>query len=214
MPQEQKIRLLVADDHELVRCGLKGLLAGTKIDVVAGVPSGPAAVEYVLKHDVDIVLMDVRMPDGDGLNALGRIKLDKPDLPILMFSTVDNPSYAARAVAMGASGYLLKGCTRDELVDAITKAVAGENLFTRQQLRRMSGALAAPRFTADIEFPLTQREADVLRNLANGMANKDIAKTMNIGCETVKEHVQHIFRKIGLNDRTQAAVWAVRKGLV
>ena len=116
MTTRTKIRLLIADDHEVVRSGLKSLLADTEIKIVAEVATGQAAVKYALEHDVDVVLLDVRMPDGDGLTALGRIKLDKPDLPILMFSAFDNPTYVARAVALGAAGYLLKGCTRDELV--------------------------------------------------------------------------------------------------
>ena len=128
MAQQSKIRLLIADDHEVVRSGLKAMLAGTEIKVVADVATGQAAVKYALENQVDVVLLDVRMPDGDGLNALGRIKLDKPDLPILMFSYSDNPTYVARAVAMGASGYLLKVCTRDELIKAIKAAAAGENL--------------------------------------------------------------------------------------
>ena len=209
-----KIRLLIADDQEIVRCGLKALLADAEIKVAAEVTTGRAAVEYALEHDVDVVLMDVRMSDGDGLNALGRIKLDKPDLPIVMFSAFDNPAYVARAVAMGASGFLLKGCTRDGLVNAITKAATGESVFTRDELRRVTGALATPRLTADVEVPLTKREGEVLRQMANGLTNKDIAKTLHISYETVKEHVQHILRKIGLTDRTQAAVWAVRKKLV
>jgi DNA-binding NarL/FixJ family response regulator len=163
---------------------------------------------------VDAVLMDVCMPKGDGLTALGRIKLDKPDLPIVMFSAFDNPAYVARAVAMGASGFLMKGCSRDELINAITKAVQGENVFTRDELRRVTGAMATQRITAEIDVPLTQREAEVLRQMAHGLTNKDIAQTLHISYETVKEHVQHILRKIGLGDRTQAAVWAVRKGLV
>ena len=112
-----KIKLLIADDHEVVRSGLKTLLAGTDIEVVAEVATGEAAVKYALENEPDVVLLDIRMPDGDGLTALGRIKLDKPDMPILMLSTFDNPTYIARAVALGASGYLLKGCTRDELLD-------------------------------------------------------------------------------------------------
>ena len=214
MPQESKIRLVIVDDQEVVRYGVKALLTGTAIKVVAEAATGNTATKYALEHDVDVVLMDVRMPDGDGLTALGHIKLDKPDLPILMFSAFDNPAYVARAVALGASGFLLKGCTRDELVNAITKAAAGENLFTRDELRRVSGSLRTPRVTADIEVSLTEREADVLRQMAFGLTNKDIAKKLDIGCETIKEHVQHILRKIGLDDRTQAAVWAVRKGLV
>jgi DNA-binding NarL/FixJ family response regulator len=211
MTEEGKIRLLIADDHEVTRCGLKTLLADTEIVVVAAVTTAQAAVQYALGHDLDIVLMDVRMPDGDGLTALGHIKLDKPNLPILMFSAFDNPTYVARAVALGASGYLSKGCTRDALLKAIRGAVAGESAWTREELRRVTGALTAPRLAADVEVPLTQREADVLRQMAFGQTNKQIAETLQITYETVKEHVQHILGKIGVSDRTQAAVWAVRK---
>ena len=211
MTQQSKIRLLIADDHDVVRSGLKSMLAGTDIKVVGEVTTGRAAVEYVLKNEVDVVLLDVRMPDGDGLNALGRIRLDKPSLPILMFSYVDNPPYVARAVALGANGYLLKDCTRDELVGAIKTAAAGENLWTREGLRRITGALATPRLQADVEVPLTEREAQVLRHMAGGLTNKQIAEALKISCETVKEHVQHVLGKLGVSDRTQAAVWAVRK---
>jgi DNA-binding NarL/FixJ family response regulator len=213
MTQQSKIRLLVADDHEVLRSGVKAMLVGTEIKVIAEVPTGKAAVKYVLEQEMDVVLLDVRMPDGDGVTALGRIKLDNPDLPMLMFSGYDNPTYVARAVALGASGYLLKGCARDELVNAIRKVAAGESIFTRDALRRVTGALVAPRLTADVEVPLTQREGEVLRQLADGLKNKQIAEVLHISSETVKEHVQHTFRKIGVRDRTQAAVWAVRKGL-
>ena len=214
MNQQNKIRLLIADDQEVLRSGVKAMLAGTEIKVIAEAATGQAVVKYVLEHEVDVVLMDVRMPDGDGLTALGRIKLDKPDLPIVILSNFDNPAYVARAVALGASGYLLKGCTRDELVNAIRKAAAGESIFTRQELRRVTGALATPRLAADTDVSLTQREAEVLRGMANGLTNDEIAKTLHISYETIKEHVQHILRKIGVSDRTQAAVWAVRKKLV
>jgi DNA-binding NarL/FixJ family response regulator len=209
-----KIRVLIADDHEVVRCGLKTLIAGTDIKVVGEVSTGAEAVKFALENDVDVVLLDIRMPEGDGLTALGRIKLDKPDLPVMILSTFDNPTYVARAVALGASGYLLKGCTREELVKGITSAAAGESAWTREELRRVTGALATPRLSADVEVPLTQRESEVLKQLASGLTNKEIANLLHISYETVKEHVQHILRKIGVSDRTQAAVWAVRKELV
>ncbi|MBN2216174.1 MAG: response regulator transcription factor [Pirellulales bacterium] len=209
-----KIKLLIADDHEVVRYGLKTLLADTDIEVVAEVSTGEAAIRYALENDPDLVLMDIRMPGGDGLTALGRIKLDKPEMPVLMLSTFDNPTYIARSVALGASGYMLKGCSRDELIKAIHIAASGESAWTRDELRRVTGALATPRLTADIEVPLTQRESEVLRQLAYGLTNKEIAQALHISYETVKEHVQHILRKIGVSDRTQAAVWAVRKELV
>jgi DNA-binding NarL/FixJ family response regulator len=208
------ITLLIADDHEVVRTGLKSLFAGSDIEVVAEAATGEAAVRLALELNPDVVLLDIRMPDGDGLNALGRIKLDRPDLPVLILSTYDNPTYVARSVALGASGYILKGTTRENLLQAIHTAAEGQTSWTRDALRRVTGALATPRLAADVEVPLTQRESEVLRQLAFGLTNKEIALALHISYETVKEHVQHILRKIGVSDRTQAAVWAVRKGLV
>ena len=208
------IRIVIADDHEVVRCGIRSMLEGEDIEIVAEATNGTEAVEAANKAEADLVLMDIRMSEGDGLNALGRIKLDKPDLPVLMLSTYDNPTYVARAVALGAAGYVLKGSSRDELLATIRKAAAGENAWTREELRRVTGALATPRLAADVEVPLTQRESEVLRQLSLGLTNKEIAQALDISYETVKEHVQHILRKIGVSDRTQAAVWAVRKELV
>ncbi len=208
------IRLLIADDHEVVRAGIKTLVAGSDVKVIAEASTGEAAVRLTMKHKPDVVLLDVRMPEGDGLNSLGRIKLDLPDQPIVMFSTYDNPTYIARAVALGANGYVLKGAVRDKLLDTIRTASTGESAWTREELRRVSGALATPRLAADVEVPLTQRESEVLRQLAYGLTNKEIAQVLGISYETVKEHVQHILRKVGVSDRTQAAVWAVRKKLV
>ena len=211
---DKKIRLLIADDHEVVRCGLKSLVAGTEIQVVGEVSTGEDAVKFTMEQGPDVVLLDIRMSNGDGLTALGRIKLDKPEMPVLMLSTFDNPTYIARSVALGASGFLLKGCSREELLAAIRMAANGESAWTRDELRRVTGALATPRLAADVEVPLTQRESEVLRQLAYGLTNKEIAQALHISYETVKEHVQHILRKIGVSDRTQAAVWAVRKELV
>src|SRR4249920_3718277 len=129
------IKLLVVDDHEVVRSGLKTLLNGTDIKIVGEASTGEQAVRLAIKHEPDVVLMDIRMPEGDGLNALGRIKLDRPNMPILMFSTYDNPTYVARAVALGASGFLLKGISRDKLIEAIHAAAAGQSAWTREELR-------------------------------------------------------------------------------
>ncbi len=208
------IRLLIADDHEVVRSGLRSLLAGTDIKIVAEASTGAQALKLALKHEPDVVLLDIRMPEGDGLNTLGRIKLDRPNMPIMMLSTYDNPTYIARAVALGACGFVLKGASRDKLIEAIRTAAAGQSAWTREEVRRVTGALATARLAADVEVPLTQRESEVLRQLAYGLTNKEIALALHISYETVKEHVQHILRKIGVSDRTQAAVWAVRKGLV
>jgi DNA-binding NarL/FixJ family response regulator len=209
------IRVLIADDHEVVRCGLRSLVAGTEILVVEEATTGEEAVRKVLSGvDIDVVILDIRMDQGDGLTALQRIKLEKPELPILMLSAFDNPTYVARAVAMGATGYLLKGTSQADMLAAIRKTAAGELAWSREELRRVTGALATPRLNADVEVPLTQRESQVLEKLSLGLTNKEIAQTLGISYETVKEHVQHILRKVGVSDRTQAAVWAVRKGLV
>ena len=162
----------------------------------------------------DLVVLDVRMVAGDGLNCLGRLKLEYPELPVLMVSTYDNPTYVARAVALGASGYMLKESSGEELVEAIRTVAAGETVWKRAALRRMTGALATPRLNVDVEVPLTQRESEVLQQMTLGLTNKEIAQVLEISYETVKEHVQHVLRKVGVADRTQAAVWAVRNGLV
>jgi DNA-binding NarL/FixJ family response regulator len=208
------VDLLIADDHEVVRAGLKSLLAGTDIHIVAEADNGTTALKLTLKHRPDLVLLDVRMPDGDGLNCLARIKIDLPDTPVVMFSTFDNPTYVARAVALGAAGYLPKSANKTEIIEAIRTAASGETIWSRDELRRVTGALAAPRPGNESDVPLTKRESEVLKQLAFGLTNKEIAQALGISYETVKEHVQHILRKIGVADRTQAAVWAVRKELV
>jgi DNA-binding NarL/FixJ family response regulator len=208
------ISLIVADDHQVVRMGIRSLLAGSDITVVGEAASGEELLRLLSDSQPDVVLLDVRMPGGDGLHFLGRLKINYPNLPVVLFSTYDNPTYVARAVALGASAYVLKSEPKERLVEAIRMALRGELAWTREELRRVTGALATPRVVSDVEVPLTQRESEVLEQLANGLTNKEIALALGISYETVKEHVQHILRKIGVSDRTQAAVWAVRKGLV
>ena len=208
------VRILIADDHEVVRIGLRSLFVGTEVEVVAEVGTGVAALEAGLTQDLDLVLLDVRLPDGDGLRVLSRLKDEKPELAVLMISTYDNATYMARSVALGANGYFLKDVGKETLLDAVTRAAAGEMVWRREELRRVTGALSTPRMPVDVEVPLTPRESEVLHQLAHGLTNKEIAQALSISYETVKEHVQHILRKIGVSDRTQAAVWAVRQGLV
>lgn len=207
------IRVLVADDHEVVRSGLKSLVSGTDIKVVAEASTGEEAVRAAAQQQVDVMLLDIRMPDGDGLTALAQLKKNHPDIPVLMLTTYDNPTYVARAVALGASGYVLKGSGRDQLLAAIRQAARGEHAWSREDLRRVSGS-RSPQLATDLEAPLTPRETEVLSQLAHGLTNKEIAQALGISTETVKEHVQNILKKIGVTDRTQAAVWAVRSGMV
>jgi DNA-binding NarL/FixJ family response regulator len=208
------VRLLVADDHEVIRTGLATLLAGTDITIVAEAATGKEAIEKAQECNPDVVLLDIRMPDGDGLSTLEKLRAAVPDSYVVMLSTYDNPTYIARAVALGASDYVLKGSSRDDLITTITTAAAGESPSRAGELRRVATAMKVRQVIDDDEVPLTQRETQVLHHVALGLSNKEIGRSLEISVETVKEHVQNILRKIAVSDRTQAAVWAVRKGLV
>ena len=208
------IRLLVADDHQVIRTGLVSLLAGTEIEIVAEAASGKECIEQAEKVNPDVILLDIRMPDGDGLSTLEKIRAKMPDAVVVMLSTYDNPTYIARAVALGASDYVLKGSSRDDIIATITAAGHGESPSRSGELRRIAGAMKIRQAIDDDDVPLTQRETQVLRHVALGLSNKEIGRSLEISVETVKEHVQNILRKIAVSDRTQAAVWAVRKGLV
>lgn len=211
--------VIVADDHLVVRLGIQGLLQDTEFQVVDEVVSGPELLtklenKYASGELPNLVILDVRMQGGDGLTVLGKLKQIYPNLPVVVFSNYDNPTYVAKAVASGAAGYVLKSEPFDSLIQALRVALRGELNWSRDELRRVSGALSTPRVISEIEVPLTHRESEVLSQLANGLTNKEIAVSLGISYETVKEHVQHILHKIGVSDRTQAAVWAVRIGLV
>ena len=208
------VRLLVVDDHEVIRTGLKSLLAGSDIEVVAEAATGKEAIEQAERSRPDVILLDIRMPDGDGLAALEKLRGVVPDSRVVMLSTYDNPTYVARAVALGASDYVLKGASREDLIATIMAAAVGESPSRAGELRRVASAMKVRQVIDDDEVPLTQRETQVLRHVALGLSNKEIGRSLEISVETVKEHVQNILRKIAVSDRTQAAVWAVRKGLV
>jgi DNA-binding NarL/FixJ family response regulator len=207
------IRLLIADDHEVIRAGIKSVLSDTDIKVIAEAANVDEVVRLAAETRPDLVLLDLRLAGGDGIAALTRMKLHDEQLPVLIFSTYDNPTYVARALALGASGYVLKGSSREELIKAVRTAASGEAVWSREDLRRVTGALATPRLDADVDVPLTSRESEVLRKMAVGLTNKEIAQALHVSYETIKEHVQHVIHKLGVSDRTQAAILAVRKGL-
>ncbi|TWU23703.1 response regulator [Bythopirellula polymerisocia] len=208
------IRLLIADDHAVVRAGITALLCETDIAVVAAACNGAEALQMARKQRPDVVLLDVRMPEFDGMACLSKLRVEFPDTPIIMFSAYKNPTYIARAVALGATGYVTKSVTGQELIEAIRSGAAGESLWSSDELRAVSGSLTSARLESVFDVPLTKREGEVLKQLALGLSNKEIAQALSISYETVKEHVQHVLRKLGVSDRTQAAVWAVRNGLV
>ncbi|MEX0793454.1 MAG: response regulator transcription factor [Pirellulaceae bacterium] len=207
------INVLVADDHEVVRSGLASVFKGTDIHICCEATDGKDAVEKAKQHKPDVVLMDIRMPDVDGLEALEQIQNDAPGTRVVMLSTYDNPTYVARSVALGACDYVLKGSPRDSIVSAIQNAASGGEV-TAGIMSRVRGAMAKRQEAKHSDIPLTNREMQVLRHLALGLSNREIGRSLSISIETVKEHVQNILRKIDVTDRTQAAVWAVRRGLV
>lgn len=208
------VRLLVADDHQVIRTGLASLFAGTNIEIVAEAATGKETVEQAEKCRPDVILLDIRMPDGDGLSILEKLRGVVPESRVVMLSTYDNPTYIARAVALGASDYVLKGSTRDTLITTIQAAADGKSPSHVGELRSVATTMKIRQVIDDDDVPLTQRETQVLRHVALGLSNKEIGRSLEISVETVKEHVQNILRKITVSDRTQAAVWAVRKGLV
>ncbi len=208
------IRMLICDDHEVIRAGLATMLAGSDIQIVGEAANGKDALRIAQKEKPDVILLDIRMPDGDGLSTLEKLRAKVPESKVVMLSTYDNPTYVARAVALGAADYVLKGSPREDVIATIVAAAAGESPSHAGQLKKIASAMKVRQVIDDDDVPLTQRETQVLRHVALGLSNREIGKSLEISVETVKEHVQNILRKIAVSDRTQAAVWAVRKGLV
>jgi DNA-binding NarL/FixJ family response regulator len=208
------IKLLVCDDHEVIRTGLASLLAGTDIEIVGEAATGKETLKQAAKLKPDVILLDIRMPDGDGLTVLEKLRSKVPAVKVVMLSTYDNPTYIARAVALGAVDYVLKGSSREDLIATIRSAATGESHSRAGVLKNIANTLKMRQALDDDDVPLTQRETQVLRHLALGLSNREIARSLEISVETVKEHVQNVLRKLAVNDRTQAAIWAVRKGLV
>jgi len=208
------IKILVCDDHEVIRVGLATLLAGTDIEIIGEAANGKDTLKQAQKLKPDVILLDIRMQDGDGLSTLEKLHGKMPGSKVVMLSTYDNPTYIARSVALGATDYVLKGSSREDLIATITAAAKGESPCHAGELKRIAAMMKIRQTLDDDDVPLTQRETQVLRHVALGLSNKEIGKSLEISVETVKEHVQNILRKITVSDRTQAAVWAVRKGLV
>ncbi|MHC3471920.1 response regulator [Streptomyces sp. 7R007] len=211
------VRIVVADDHEVVRAGYAGLLA-TQADftVVGTARDGAEAVRVCREQVPDVVLMDVRMPVMDGIQATAR--LQGPHAPrVLVLTTFDLDEHVYDALAAGASGFLLKDVTAERLFEAVRVVAAGEALLAPAITRRLIAEFARLRPRAPAQgtlAALTPRETDVLRLLAEGLSNPELAERLHVGEETVKTHVSRILSKLGLRDRTQAVVMAYETGLV
>jgi DNA-binding NarL/FixJ family response regulator len=210
------IRVLVADDQSMVRAGFRMLLADEDdIEVVAEASDGREAVEKAARFDPTVVLMDIRMPELDGLEATRRILAADPEARVLVLTTFDLDEYVYEALRAGASGFVLKDDPPEQLIAAIHTVAAGDALLSPTITRRVIRQFArAPRPTPPKELAeLSERERDVFRLIAKGLSNAEIGQELFISETTVKTHVTHILHKLDLRDRVQAVVLAYQTGV-
>ncbi len=212
-------RVLIVDDHRLILEGLQYVLEKDGMEVVGRATTGRQAMEMARTCEPDVVLLDIRMPDIDGLEALAGIKASKPDAAVIILTSYRNPEYFYRAIASGAAGFLMKEGSPSQITQAIRTVLEGESIIDRQVLRDSLKALSATTkktsSAANIDIPsLTEQEIRILTLIAEGLTNSEIAEVLTVSPNTVKTHVHNIFVKLGVSDRTQAAIWAIRRGLV
>jgi len=205
------IRILIADDHSVVRQGLRMFLGmDPELEVVGEAEDGGQALHLARRLRPDVVLMDLLMPSMDGVASTAAIRQALPDTEVIALTSVLDDDMVVGAVRAGAIGYLLKNTEADELCRAIKAAAAGQVQLAPEAARRLMREVRSP---DQPSVPLSERETEVLRLLAGGKANKEIARELNIGEQTVKTHVSSILGKLNLQSRTQAALYAQRMGL-
>ena len=204
------IRLLIVDDHPVVRSGLQGMLASQPdFEVVGEAQDGSEGVRLAKKLKPDVILMDLRMPEMDGVTAIKRIKAEQPEIRILVLTTYESDADILRSIETGATGYLLKGAPREELYSAIRAVSRGESPLAPAVAARLVGRLRGP-----ADSTLSNREIEVLQLVARGTSNKGIAKELWISETTVKTHMLHVFAKLGVADRTAAVTAALKRGII
>lgn len=208
------ISLLAAYPKELIRAGLRAMLEKTGIKIVGETSDAPGTLALAKKHKPAVILLDAAIPGGDAFELAGKIQKSMPATKVIVLSAVDKPTYIARAKAAGASNFLLMSVSQKELVTAVESAAAGKSAMEAGPLRRVVASMTARPNAATSEAGVTPRESQVLSHVALGLSNEEIARSLEISVETVKEHVQNLLRKLAVNDRTQAAVWAVQSGVV
>ena len=214
MSAQQPIRVLLVDDHAVVRTGLRTFFdLLDDIDVVGEAADGSEGVAMARRLEPDVVLMDLLMPNMDGLTAIARIKAEKPSIEVVAMTSFIEEEKVTAALEAGATGYLLKDASADEVAAAIREAMAGEMHLDPQVSRLLAQRMRAKPAPDPVE-PLTDRERDVLRLVAKGMSNKEIAYELGIAEGTARTYVSNILGKLGLTSRTQAALYAVEHKLV
>jgi len=205
--EQRRIRILVVDDHEILRAGLGTLIAAEPdMEMVAGAANGREAFELFRQHQPDVTLMDLKMPVMDGVEAIRAIREQWPVAKVIVLSTYEGDDDIYRALQAGAISYLLKNTVAADLVRVIREVVAGGRALPAAVAQRLADRMLVP--------DLTARELDVLRLIAKGMRNKEIAAELGIGEETARGHVKNILAKLGLHDRTEAVAVAVKRGIV
>ena len=212
----EQIRILIVDDHEVVRDGIVGNLVRQQDFAIVGQASnGLEAVQKAADLSPDIILMDLRMPELDGVEAMIRIKQDNPEVKFIVFTTYSDDDYLFAAIKAGAKGYLLKDAPREELFKAIRAVSRGESLiqpvFTTKVLDKLASELSRKSTGADV---LSDREIEVLDLMAKGVSNRDIADQLSITQSTVKTHVTSIFQKMNVTTRTEAVTTALKRGII
>jgi DNA-binding NarL/FixJ family response regulator len=204
------IRLVIADDHLVVRAGLRAMLgAAPDVAVVGEATTGAEAIDLADRARPNVVLMDLRMPDVDGVAATAKIRERYPDVHILVLTTYDTDGDILKAIEAGATGYLLKDATREELFRAIRAAAAGTSVLAPTVASRLMGQLRAPG-----QESLSAREIEILDHVARGRTNKEIGAALFISEATVKTHLLHMFAKLEVQDRTQAVTVALHRGIL
>jgi DNA-binding NarL/FixJ family response regulator len=207
----EPIRVLIADDHPVVRAGLQGMLLGQPdIQVVGEAVTGAEAIALTEQLRPNVVLMDLRMPELDGVSATVWIRQGQPQTHVLVLTTYDGDADILRAIEAGATGYLLKDTPRDDLFRAIRAAAKGESFLTPAVATRLIGQVRAPAEDSS----LSDREVQVLTLVAQGASNKEVAKQLWISEATVKTHLIHIFGKLGVSDRTAAVTVGLERGIL
>lgn len=208
------IKVLIADDHHVVRRGLLFFLKTQKdIEVVGEAKNGLEAVQLVETFQPDVVLMDLVMPEMDGIKATEQIKAKWPEVKVLMLTSFSDQDHIVPALQAGASGYQLKDIEPDELVESIRQIMRGENTIHPEANIQLEKGLRENENKPHVKNPLTPREQDVLAELTKGKSNREIASSLYVTEKTVKTHISNIFHKLEVQDRTQAALYAVKNGL-
>ncbi|WP_117214478.1 response regulator [Allorhizocola rhizosphaerae] len=204
------IRILIADDHPVVRNGLRGAVAGEPdMEVCGEAANGREAVEKAIREGVDVVLMDLRMPEMDGVQAISALRERAPGIRVLVLTTFDSETDVLPAIEAGATGYLLKDAATDELLHAVRAAYRGEPVLSPSVVGHLMGQVRKP-----VGQVLSNRELQVLQLVADGAANREAAKRLFISEASIKTHLLHIYGKLGVRDRAAAVAEAYRRGLL